>query len=595
MFHGRDSSKTRGRLICTWVAYSVCTVAWASFSTADQFNQFKTVPMDPHQPSTSSRVILHIDMDAFYCQVERQRLGLDDQVPLVVEQWGGIIAVSYPAKRLGITRHMRVKDVQALNIQDVKFIHVETIGVDGVIGEAGDLGGGGRPKRSDEKACLERYRRANLEILEVIHSELPGSTVERASIDEVFVDVTALVDEELKSVDSLREGKVFAWNSVIVGDVPLRAADTSAIRLAIGAKIASRVRGAIRTICGYTSSAGIAHNKLLAKVGSALHKPDQQTLIHPDCVPLLMQELPLRKLGRLGGKLGESLELLIKASATEGVSRTSPDDDLVRSLKVSDILRINTENLVACLGPERAAMVASLARGQDDSPVVEKERTKSMLAAKSFEQTSDMGVISRWLSILSLELEGRMRTDLRTYHRRPKTLALTFRSVSVRREMSRRSAMPRFPDGEPCRHVLSEAAMVLFKTARAADEASVFPCVRLALTAQDFVDCPNERQSIKRFFASGVVGGKEERGREGTDGGEQVAMGVEGSVEGRDAALSAVDDVLAGIDIQEQATLLKEASMLHRMNHAHESVGSARPSPSAKKQKGLTKFFTKIA
>lgn len=36
---------------------------------------------------------------------------------------------------------------------------------------------------------------------------------------------------------------------------------------------------------GFTCSAGIAANKLLAKVGSALHKPNQQTIVPPRCRP----------------------------------------------------------------------------------------------------------------------------------------------------------------------------------------------------------------------------------------------------------------------------------------------------------------------
>jgi nucleotidyltransferase/DNA polymerase involved in DNA repair len=40
---------------------------------------------------------------------------------------------------------------------------------------------------------------------------------------------------------------------------------------------------------GYTASAGIAANKLLAKIGSAMHKPAQQTLIPPRAVQHVMQ------------------------------------------------------------------------------------------------------------------------------------------------------------------------------------------------------------------------------------------------------------------------------------------------------------------
>lgn len=38
------------------------------------------------------------------------------------------------------------------------------------------------------------------------------------------------------------------------------------------------------TCAGYTLSAGIACNKLLAKVAAGLHKPDQQTIVPPRCL-----------------------------------------------------------------------------------------------------------------------------------------------------------------------------------------------------------------------------------------------------------------------------------------------------------------------
>jgi hypothetical protein len=41
----------------------------------------------------------------------------------------------------------------------------------------------------------------------------------------------------------------------------------------------------VRPCAGFTCSAGIAANKLLAKVGSALHKPNQQTIVPPRCLP----------------------------------------------------------------------------------------------------------------------------------------------------------------------------------------------------------------------------------------------------------------------------------------------------------------------
>ena len=39
------------------------------------------------------------------------------------------------------------------------------------------------------------------------------------------------------------------------------------------------LRAAILSELGFTSSAGIAHNKLLAKLGSSMHKPNKQTIL----------------------------------------------------------------------------------------------------------------------------------------------------------------------------------------------------------------------------------------------------------------------------------------------------------------------------
>ena len=49
--------------------------------------------------ASANRVIIHADLDCFYCQVEIVRLGLDPKQPMAVQQWGGVIAVNYPARK----------------------------------------------------------------------------------------------------------------------------------------------------------------------------------------------------------------------------------------------------------------------------------------------------------------------------------------------------------------------------------------------------------------------------------------------------------------------------------------------------------------
>jgi DNA polymerase eta len=48
--------------------------------------------------------------------------------------------------------------------------------------------------------------------------------------------------------------------------------------------------------CSYTLSAGIAHNKMLAKHASGMHKPFQQTVVRNAAVDGLMQSLPVNQL-----------------------------------------------------------------------------------------------------------------------------------------------------------------------------------------------------------------------------------------------------------------------------------------------------------
>lgn len=52
------------------------------------------------------RCIVHLDMDAFYAQVESVRLGIDSRVqPYALEQWNNFLAVNYPAREwFGIER-----------------------------------------------------------------------------------------------------------------------------------------------------------------------------------------------------------------------------------------------------------------------------------------------------------------------------------------------------------------------------------------------------------------------------------------------------------------------------------------------------------
>ncbi|KEP67207.1 UNVERIFIED_CONTAM: ImpB/MucB/SamB family protein [Hammondia hammondi] len=73
-------------------------------------------------------VIVHLDLDCFYCQVEHRRLGIPVSEPLVVRQWNLAIAVNYAARRLGIKRG-DLCTVLEKKFPNLHIIHVEVLHV----------------------------------------------------------------------------------------------------------------------------------------------------------------------------------------------------------------------------------------------------------------------------------------------------------------------------------------------------------------------------------------------------------------------------------------------------------------------------------
>ena len=86
-----------------------------------------------------------------------------------------------------------------------------------------------------------------------------------------------------------------------------RLKDESNALLVAGALEIARLRENVTLRTGYTISAGIARNKLLAKLVSGKHKPDKQTLLPNHEVIQLLDQLALQELNGFGGKLGDHL------------------------------------------------------------------------------------------------------------------------------------------------------------------------------------------------------------------------------------------------------------------------------------------------
>lgn len=130
--------------------------------------------------------------------------------------------------------------------------------------------------------------------------------------------------------------------------------------------IAREIRSRIFTTTGLTASAGIAMNKMLAKIASDWKKPDGQYTITPEQVDAFIQPLPVRKIPGVGPVLTEQIAKL--GAHTCGQLQEIAMDVLIRHFGKSSY-----DLYLRC-------------RGIDDRPVEPHSARKSMSTERTFQQ-----------------------------------------------------------------------------------------------------------------------------------------------------------------------------------------------------------------
>jgi DNA polymerase eta len=186
------------------------------------------------QPSDDIKVIICIDMDAYYAQAEARRLKLDNSLPLAVKQWTVLIAVNYAARARGVIKNFTLaKDAKNI-CPEIILPHVDTIH----IGENGEMIESTledkfkEHDRLNEKVSLRWYRSESYRILDVLKTHV--DFIERASIDEMFFDVSDRVLDLMNKGEYDRRwcGKILGSDSEYeTGYIPT---DAQEIALMIG-------------------------------------------------------------------------------------------------------------------------------------------------------------------------------------------------------------------------------------------------------------------------------------------------------------------------------------------------------------------------
>jgi DNA polymerase-4 len=278
------------------------------------------------------RLILHIDMDAFFISVEqRDNPALLGKPAAVCGSLSRSVVTSatYEARPFGIRAGM--------STQEAKRRCPQLILVTG---------------------NHSKYTETSARIFNILKKYTP--MVEVASIDEAYLDIT---------------------QSLLLFQSPLH--------------IAQSIKDQIRESEQLTCSIGIAPNKLLAKLGSGLKKPDGLVVIQEEDVEAILEDLPVSKLYGIGPKLTGALH-------STGI------------FTCGQLGRFPISFLTKRFGAIGEGL-HEMGLGLDDNPVIpfdEEEDAKSISHSVTLEEdTSDPNMLGKVLLQLSERVSRRMRKE----------------------------------------------------------------------------------------------------------------------------------------------------------------------------------------
>lgn len=289
---------------------------------------------------------------------------------------------------------------------------------------------------------LSAFRDVSKRLYSLLRSYSWNNKAERLGLDEIFLDVTDIIDYNvgLLNVNTLSNSffclsrddpeKGFALDaSAIAGSSIGHAHDVGEstsplyVRLVLASHLARHLRLRIEEE-GYTSACGISTNKILAKLVGNTNKPRNQTTLlalQQDDVLTFMDTHGLRKVPGIGGKITHALESFFLGTDTDSDTYTNGSVVTVGQLRQHP--NVSPQMLEKLLGnrpgSERGIgdRIWGLLHGCDDTEVKAASNVPTQISIEDTYPGAEGGLntvaeVEREMSKLGASLLRRMHIDL---------------------------------------------------------------------------------------------------------------------------------------------------------------------------------------
>lgn len=295
---------------------------------------------------------------------------------------------------------------------------------------------------------ISRFRDASKELYKFIEVYTWNGKVERLGFDEVWMDVTDMVDYNLDilnrndlehsffqiSREDLTLGFAFDASAVAGHAYPKdysfpadESVDDATLRLRLGSHLAMYMRHELEQHKGYTATVGIATNKLLAKLVGNLHKPKDQTSLMSKNLDsdgtnsmAFLGDHEIGKVPGIGFKLAQKLrEFILNRPAdfdhglVYGGTKESVTVEAVRQHPEMNPEML--EKLLAGPGSQHGIgqKIWNLLHAIDDSEVSQMRTVPRQISIEdSYIRLDTLPEVLKELNLLAKSLLTRMRVDL---------------------------------------------------------------------------------------------------------------------------------------------------------------------------------------